>query len=171
MSRFGEGVLCETRRLGSASRWDSPLCSTDRPRGCPGASTVPSLPVTKRSEIVENQMAICQAACDRVGHHRSSAPDPGTHQKARWRNAAIWPRVTRSPGQNRVLAGGMQPLVTPAVPRRSMSRSNTEPSSSVNKLLRRCYTPSPAPETRRAGHGEPARLGRTWCSPEDYTLP
>ena len=56
------------------------------------------------------------------------------------RNAAIWPRVTLRSGQNRLLDGGLQPIVIPAVASFSMSASKIEPLSSVKstepRLLR-----------------------------------
>src|SRR3990170_1225338 len=42
----------------------------------------------------------------REGRHRSRS-------SARWRKAAICPRVTKPPGQNRSLSGGLQPFVIP----------------------------------------------------------
>ena len=60
---------------------------------------------------------------------------------ARLKNAAIWPLVTLSFGQNRSLSGGLQPRVIPAVPIRSISASKIDVSSSVNKS-------APAPAVR-----------------------
>jgi hypothetical protein len=54
---------------------------------------------------------------------------------ARARKLAIWPRVTLSLGQNWVLAGGLHPVVIPAVASLRMSFSNTLPSSSVNSAV------------------------------------
>src|SRR5690606_3569764 len=46
---------------------------------------------------------------------------------------AIWPRVTKSSGQNRVFEGGLQPRVIPAFASHSMSASNGLPSSSPKR--------------------------------------
>jgi hypothetical protein len=77
------------------------------------------------------------------------AGSPVVRSRARARNEAIWSRVTRASGQYRVFSGGLQPFVTPAVPSRSISLSNTEPSSSANR-----FDPRPArntkPRTRKA---------------------
>ncbi len=47
----------------------------------------------------------------------------GVYPSARFRNAAICPRVTLSSGQNLSLTGGLQPKVTFAVPSLSMAFS------------------------------------------------
>lgn len=49
------------------------------------------------------------------------------------RNAAIWPRVTKSSGQYSVFDGGSHPRVIPDRANALMSPSNTEVSSSVKK--------------------------------------
>ncbi len=63
------------------------------------------------------------------------------YPSARWRNAAIWPRVTTLLGQYWSLVGGFYPLVTPAVQSLSMSFSKIESSSSINRF------PPPSIET------------------------
>ena len=55
------------------------------------------------------------------------------YSRARYRKLAISARLTSWLGQNRVLAGGLHPFVTPAVPSRSMSFSKIDPSSSVKR--------------------------------------
>src|SRR5690606_23877359 len=56
----------------------------------------------------------------------------GVSPSARVRNEAIWPRVTRSSGQNRSFWGGLQPRVTSAAASAWISASKMEPSSSSN---------------------------------------
>src|SRR5690606_17594248 len=51
---------------------------------------------------------------------------------ARRRNAAIWPRDTRSSGQNRSFFGGLQPFVIPAAANAAMSAAWTFPFVSEN---------------------------------------
>ena len=51
--------------------------------------------------------------------------------KARVRNAAIAPRLTRSSGQKRLLTGGLHPFVIPTSAMELMSPSNVEPLSSM----------------------------------------
>ena len=60
----------------------------------------------------------------------------GVSPSARDKKAAIWPRLTKSSGQNRSLTGGLQPWVMPAVPSRSMASSKIELSSSTNRFPR-----------------------------------
>ena len=72
----------------------------------------------------------------------------GVRSRALARNEAIWSRFTGSLGQYRLLVGGLHPLVTPAVPSRSMSVSWTLPSSSVNRS-------SSAPATKNRARQSP----------------
>src|SRR5690606_20794645 len=53
---------------------------------------------------------------------------------ARWRNAAIWPRVTGSSGQNSVLAGGLQPRVMPCCASQTISPWKRWSSPTSSKL-------------------------------------
>ncbi len=59
----------------------------------------------------------------------------GSSFSARDRKDAISSRRTYASGQKRSLVGGLQPLVTSAVPNRSMSSSKIDVSSSVKRLL------------------------------------
>src|SRR5690606_40910931 len=61
----------------------------------------------------------------------NDSPD-AARSSARARNAAICPRVTLASGQNRVLAGGLQPRVMPAEAMQLMSFSKVWPLSSSN---------------------------------------
>ncbi len=98
----------------------------------------------------------------------AAAPVTRRSSRARRRNAAIWPRVTASSGQNRSLVGGLHPRVTPVAANHSMSAWNTEASSSTNEPVggsepagmsaanrsdrqasaSRSYTPNPAPNSQ-----------------------
>jgi hypothetical protein len=74
----------------------------------------------------------------------------GVSPSARDKKAAIWPRLTKSSGQNRSLTGGLQPWVMPAVPSRSMASSKIELSSSTNRF------PPPSSVSPRARVRNPA---------------
>ena len=140
---FQVGVLIERATIRTRNRGENRREKATSLFRIPGITT--AVPLRKprypacatRSALIMAQAGIRKNGWQFLHHYDSPTQQVAYPPKARCRNAAICPRVTSPSGQNRSFVGGLQPLVTPAVPRRSMSASNTEPSSSMNK--------SPAP--------------------------
>ena len=90
------------------------------------------------------------------GEFRGTSVKPGwlslVRPSARVRKAAICSRVTRSLGQNRSLAGGLQPRVMPAAATQAMSRAKGELAGTSRNPCTRSHT--------RSAIGSPPR---TWA--------